>query len=270
MLTGGRSTIEQEGLCGMREEIFTVSGNHQIAESIFRMELDGNTEGITSPGQFVNVQLAGHYLRRPISVCDWSDGKLTIIYKVVGSGTLDMSRLKAGETLSLLTGLGNGYDLSDSENNHAQNLGAVIVGGGVGVPPLYGLAKRLTEKGLRPAVILGFNTERECFFCEEFADLGLSVKITTLDGSKGRRGLVTDILSGQKYAYVCGPMGMLRAVYARVQDGQFSFEARMACGFGVCMGCSMRTSECSKRICKDGPVLKHSEIVFSDAQHDGH
>ena len=249
----------------MREEIFSVSGNHRIAESIFRMELDGNTEGITSPGQFVNIQVQGHYLRRPVSVCDCSDGRLTIIYKVVGSGTADMSRLKAGETLSLLTGLGNGYDISDSENARAQKLGAVIVGGGVGVPPLYGLAKRLTEKGVRPAVILGFNTEKECFFAEEFADLGLDVKITTLDGSRGIRGVVTDALSGQKYAYVCGPMGMLRAVYARVQDGQFSFEARMACGFGVCMGCSMRTRSGSKRICKDGPVLKRSEILFSEA-----
>ena len=251
----------------MREETFTVSGNHQIAEAVFRMEFfceDGDTSAITSPGQFVNVQVQGHYLRRPISVCDWSDERLTIIYKVVGSGTADMSRLKAGETLSLLTGLGNGYDISDSECVHAQELGAVIVGGGVGVPPLYGLAKRLTEKGLKPDVILGFNTEKECFFCEEFAELGLDVKITTLDGSRGIRGLVTDALDGQKYAYVCGPMPMLRAVYSRVQDGQFSFEARMACGFGVCMGCSIRTRSGSKRICKDGPVLRHSEILFGE------
>ena len=249
----------------MREGIFTVSENQQIAESIFRMELYGDTSGVTSPGQFVNIQLQGHYLRRPVSVCDWSDGKLTLIYKIVGSGTLDMSRLKAGARLSLLTGLGNGYDISDSENVHAQELGAVIVGGGVGVPPLYGLAKRLAEKSVKPDVILGFNTARECFYAEEFADLGLDVKITTLDGSKGIRGLVTDALNGQKYAYVCGPMPMLRAVYARVHDGQFSFEARMACGFGVCMGCSIKTLNGSKRICKDGPVLKHSEILFSEA-----
>ena len=265
MLTVKKSTTGQKGLCIMLEEIFTVSGNHQIADSIFRMELDGNTEGIAAPGQFVNIQLQGHYLRRPISVCDWSDGKLTLIYKVVGSGTQDMCRLKAGETLSLLTGLGNGYDISDSENACAQKLGAVIVGGGVGVPPLYGLAKRLTQKGVMPDVILGFNTERECFCVEEFAELGLKVKITTIDGSRGIRGVVTDAMSGQKYAYVCGPMGMLRAVYARVQDGQLSFEARMACGFGVCMGCSMRTRSGSKRICKDGPVLKRSEILFSEA-----
>ncbi|MBQ7216926.1 MAG: dihydroorotate dehydrogenase electron transfer subunit [Synergistaceae bacterium] len=249
----------------MREEIFTVSMNQQIAESIFRMELDGNTEGITAPGQFVNIQLQGHYLRRPISVCDWSDGKLTLIYKVVGSGTLDMSRLKIGARLSLLTGLGNGYDISDSENIHAQKLGAVIIGGGAGVPPLYGLAKRFAEKGVMPEVILGFNTERESFLCEEFADLGLNVKITTLDGSKGVKGLVTDVCDPQQYSYCCGPLPMLRAVYARVQDGQFSFEARMACGFGVCMGCSMKTRNGSKRICKDGPVLKHSEILFSEA-----
>lgn len=249
----------------MREEIFTVTGNQQIAESIFRMELCGNTEGITSPGQFVNVQVQGHYLRRPISVCDWSDGKLVLIYKVVGSGTLDMSRLKAGVSLSLLTGLGNGYDISDSESSRAQKLGAVIVGGGVGVPPLYGLAKMLAEKGVRPSVILGFNTKKESVCVEEFEALGLEVKVTTLDGSRGIRGVVTDALTGsEKYAYVCGPMGMLSAVYARVEDGQFSFEARMACGFGVCMGCSMRTRDGSKRICKDGPVLKHGEIVFHD------
>ena len=255
----------RRGLCVMREEIFTVSGNRQIAEAIFRMELDGDTSAITSPGQFVNIQLPGHYLRRPISVCDWSDGNLTLIYKVIGSGTLDMSRLEIGARLSLLTGLGNGYDISDSENVHAQKLGAVIVGGGVGVPPLYGLAKKLAEKGARPDVILGFNTAKECFYAEEFAALGLDVKITTLDGSRGIQGLVTDALDGQKYAYVCGPMPMLRAIYGQVQDGQFSFEARMACGFGVCMGCSIRTQNGSKRICKNGPVLKHSEIVFSEA-----
>ncbi len=248
----------------MREEIFTVADNQQIADSIFRMELDGNTEGINSPGQFVNIQVEGHYLRRPVSVCDWSDGKLTLIYKVIGSGTLDMSRLKTGARLSLLTGLGNGYDISDSENALAQKLGAVIAGGGVGVPPLYGLAKRLAEKGVRPAVILGFNTEKECICVEEFAELGLDVKITTLDGSRGIRGVVTDAMCGEKYAYVCGPMGMLRAVYARVEDGQFSFESRMACGFGVCMGCSMRTQTGSKRVCKDGPVLKHGEILFGE------
>ena len=252
----------------MREEIFTVTGNQQIAESIFRMELfceDGNTSGITSPGQFVNVQVQGHYLRRPISVCDWSDGKLVLIYKVVGSGTLDMSRLKAGASLSLLTGLGNGYDISDSENARAQKLGTVIVGGGVGVPPLYGLAKRLAAKCVRPSVILGFNTAKESICVDEFEALGLDVKVTTLDGIRGIRGVVTDVLTGsEKYAYVCGPMGMLRAVYERVEDGQFSFEARMACGFGVCMGCSMRTRDGSKRICKDGPVLKHGEIVFHD------
>ncbi len=255
----------RRGLCGMREEIFTVAGNQQIAESIFRMELCGDTTGITSPGQFVNVQVQGHYLRRPVSVCDWSDGKLTLVYKVIGSGTLNMSRLKTGANLSLLTGLGNGYDISDSENAHAQKLGAVIVGGGVGVPPLYGLAKMLVEKGVRPAVVLGFNTEKECFCVEEFEALGLDVKVTTLDGSRGIRGVVTDALCGEKYAYVCGPVGMLRAVYARVEDGQFSFEARMACGFGVCMGCSMRTRDGSKRVCKDGPVLKHAEILFGEA-----
>ncbi len=269
MYQAGKSMTFMKGLCVMREEIFTVAGNQQIAESIFRMELfceDGNTTGITSPGQFVNVKLQGHYLRRPISVCDWSEDKLTLIYKVIGSGTLDMSRLKPGASLSVLTGLGNGYDISDSESSHAQKLGAVIVGGGVGVPPLYGLAKRLAEKKIMPAVILGFNTERECFYVEEFEALGLDVKVATLDGSRGIRGVVTDALTvGEKYAYVCGPMGMLRAVYERVDDGQFSFESRMACGFGVCMGCSIRTREGSKRICRDGPVLKHAEIVFSEA-----
>ena len=246
----------------MREVLFRVTENSRIAESVFRMTLEGDTSDITSPGQFVNIKLANHYLRRPISVCDWEENQLTIIYKVVGSGTHDMSLLKAGETLSVLSGLGSGYDISDDTNKLAQSLRPVIVGGGVGVPPLYGLAKRLLAKNVKPEVILGFNSSAECFLIDEFTALGLRVSVTTLDGSAGIRGLVTDALRGQGYAYCCGPLPMLRAVHSLVQDGQFSFESRMACGFGVCMGCSVRTLNGSKRVCRDGPVLKHAEILW--------
>ena len=248
----------------MREDNFIITENKPVADGIYIMTLAGDTSSITAPGQFVNIALRGHYLRRPLSVCDWEDGKLTVIYKLVGSGTHDMSRLNAGESLSLLTGLGNGYDLSESVNARAESLRPVIIGGGVGVPPLYGLAKRLAEKGIKPRVILGFNKKSECFCAEEFRALGLNVCVTTLDGSAGIKGLVTGALNGEGYAYACGPVKMLRAVYDCVQDGQFSFEARMACGFGACMGCSVKTKNGFKRICHDGPVLKYSEIIWEE------
>ena len=241
----------------MREIIFTVKSNKKLAQNIFRMTLDGNTSEIKNPGQFVNVKLYDKYLRRPFSVCDWSENELTIIYKVVGSGTELMRKFLSGEKLSALTGLGNGYDLSATSQN------PVLVGGGVGVPPLYGLAKKLLAKNIIPSVILGFNRSDECFYVNEFQKLGLDVKITTLDGSAGIKGFVTDALTGDEYVYACGPLPMLKAVYEKVHDGQFSFESRMGCGFGACMGCSMRTRDGFKRICKDGPILKHSEILWS-------
>ena len=237
----------------MRELVFSVRENQKIARDIFRLILEGDTSDISAPGQFVNVKIPGHYLRRPFSICDWNTNTLTVIYKLVGSGTRELSRISHGE-LSILSALGNGYDIMNSPED------CVIIGGGVGIPPLYGLAKRLISSGIYPNVILGFNSIDDCFYVNEFASLGLNVKVTTIDGTYGMKGYVTDALNDTRYAYVCGPMPMLRAVHDRVHDGQFSFEARMACGFGACLGCSIITSSGYKRVCKDGPVFMHSEI----------
>lgn len=241
----------------MREIIFTVSANERIAVNTYRIILEGDTSDITRPGQFVNIKIPGKYLRRPLSVCDWEDGKLTLIYKVVGEGTCILSNASLGEKFSVLLALGNGYDLSLHDN-------PVLVGGGVGVPPLYGLAKRLLQRNIRPSVVMGFNKSDECFYDSEFRSLGLDVKVTTLDGSSGVRGVVTDVLDGGEYVYACGPLPMLWAVHRKVADGQFSFEARMGCGFGVCMGCSIRTRGGFRQICKDGPIFNHSEIIWKD------
>ena len=240
---------------------FTVASNVPLTASVYRMELTGDTSRITAPGQFVNIALTGKFLRRPISVCDWAPGRLTLIYKVVGSGTAQLSRMGAGEKLDLLTGLGNGYDLAPAGN------APVLVGGGVGVPPLYGLAKALLARGVRPAVILGFNTAEEIFLREEFAALGCHVTVTTADGSAGVRGFVTDALGAMDYSYfyACGPEPMLKALWKTAKtSGQMSFESRMGCGFGACMGCSCKTLTGYKRICKDGPVLRKEEIAWGD------
>ena len=224
------------------------------------MVMQGDTSAITASGQFVNILLEGLYLRRPISVCDVVDDKLTIIYKVVGKGTKQMSEMKSGK-LDVLTGLGNGYDLSLSGDK------PVLMGGGVGVPPLYMLCKQLIAQGKQVSVILGFNTQSEVFYEEEFKALGANVTVTTVDGSYGLKGFVTDALKTMDYTYfyTCGPEPMLKAVYkASVTSGQMSFEKRMGCGFGACMGCSCKTITGYKRICKEGPVMKKEEILWED------
>ena len=241
----------------MREVVFTVTKNEEIAKNIYRMLLAGDTSDITKPGQFVNIKIPSQYLRRPISVCDWKNGELTIIYKVIGDGTKELSKMMIGSELSILSGLGNGYELYKNS--------PVLIGGGVGVPPLYGLAKKFLEQNIKPRIILGFNRSEECFYIKEFQSLGLNVNVATLDGSYGIKGLVTDIFEDQcEYAYVCGPSAMLKAVYKKIKDGQFSFEARMGCGFGVCMGCSIKTQSGYKRICKDGPVFRYSDIIWEN------
>lgn len=222
------------------------------------MVLEGDTEYITTPGQFINIALDGKYLRRPISVCDYDGDCITIIYKVVGEGTEQMSALKIGTVLDVLTGLGNGYDISKSTK-------PLLIGGGVGVPPMYNLAKTLIANGQVPTVILGFNTADEVFYEQEFKALGCDVFVTTADGSYGIKGFVTDALAGIDfdYFYTCGPLPMFKAIYNAVdKDGQFSFEERMGCGFGACMGCSCKTKYGNKRICKDGPVLEKEEIIW--------
>lgn len=243
----------------MKQSIFKILSNEALTSGVCRMTLEGDTAPITAPGQFVNIRLAGKFLRRPISVCDWEENRLTLVYKVVGHGTAQMKAMAPGETLDILTGLGNGYDLSLVGD------APVLVGGGVGVPPMYGLAKRLRAMGKEVRVILGFNTREEIFYEDEFKALGCAVTVTTVDGSYGVKGFVTDALKDLTYSHfcACGPEPMLKALYkASATSGQMSFEERMGCGFGACMGCSCKTLAGSKRICKDGPVMKKEEILW--------
>ena len=242
----------------MKQSIFTILSNTALTDSVYKMVLSGDTSDITAPGQFVNIQLSGLFLRRPISVCDYDEETLTIVYKVVGKGTEQMSTMAAGEKLDILTGLGNGYDLSITGEH------PVLVGGGVGVPPMYNLAKKLLAQGKTVSVILGFNTKSEIFYENEFRSLGCDVTVTTVDGSYGTKGFVTDALP-ENYTHFCccGPEPMLKAVYrATKTSGQMSFEERMGCGFGACRGCSCKTLTGNKRICKDGPVMKKEEILW--------
>ena len=243
----------------MKQGIFTVTENVALTDSVFRMRLSGDTEAITAPGQFVNLLIDGLYLRRPISVCDCEAGLLTLVYKVVGKGTEKMSEMPVGTQIDILTGLGNGYDTTLAGD------APLLIGGGVGVPPLYLLAKQLIAQGRRVTVILGFNTASEIFYEEEFRALGAEVRVATVDGSRGTRGFVTDAMKDLEYThfYTCGPEPMLKAVWrASVTSGQMSFEERMGCGFGACMGCSCKTKYGNKRICRDGPVLEREEIIW--------
>ena len=245
----------------MKQSIFTILSNEALTDSVYKMVLGGDTSAITASGQFVNIQLSGKFLRRPISVCDYDEKTLTIVYKAVGKGTEQMAGMVAGEKLDILTGLGNGYDLSLSGDR------PVLLGGGVGVPPMYNLAKKLIAEGKKASVILGFNTESEIFYEEEFKKLGCDVTVTTVDGSYGTKGFVTTALEGMDYTYfyTCGPEPMLKAVYkASKTSGQMSFEERMGCGFGACMGCSCKTLTGYKRICKEGPVMKKEEILWEN------
>lgn len=244
-----------------KNAIYTIRENRPLTDVVWRMVLEGDTQWIIRPGQFVNIALEGKYLRRPISVSDYDDHTITLIYKIVGAGTRQMATMQQGEQLDLLTGLGNGFDVS---NAAARNL---LVGGGVGVPPLYNLAKKLLAEGREVAVVLGFNTAAEIFYEEEFCALGCEVVVTTVDGSHGVKGFVTTALAecniAFDYFYACGPLPMLKALYDHTeQDGELSFEERMGCGFGACMGCSCKTKYGNKRICKEGPVLKKGEIIW--------
>lgn len=244
----------------MKQGNFAIKQNIALTDNVYKMTLQGDVSAITAPGQFVNIKLDGLFLRRPISVCDVEGDCLTIIYKAVGRGTAQMAQMKDGE-LDVLTGLGNGYDLSLSGDH------PVLLGGGVGVPPMYLLAKQLLAQGKKVSVILGFNTKSEVFYEKEFLALGADVTVTTVDGSYGLKGFVTDALSNMDYTYfyTCGPEPMLKAVYRTSKtSGQMSFEKRMGCGFGACMGCSCKTITGYKRICKEGPVMKKEEILWED------
>ncbi len=241
----------------MKQGYFTIQENTALTRDVYKMRLLGDTSDITAPGQFVNIKLSGLYLRRPISVCDVEGDVLTILYKVVGKGTEAMAAMKEG-TLDLLTGLGNGYDTSVSGDS------PLLLGGGVGVPPMYGLCKKLIEEGKTVRAVLGFNTKDEIFYEEEFKALGAKTIVTTVDGSYGQKGFVTDAMGEDyTYFYTCGPEPMLKAVFKSTKtEGQLSFEERMGCGFGACMGCSCKTIYGNKRICKEGPVLRKEEILW--------
>lgn len=242
-----------------KQGIFTILENTKLTDNVYKMILSGDTSAITAPGQFINIQLDGFYLRRPISVCDWDETTVTIIYKVVGKGTAYMATLTTGKELDILSGLGNGFDTSASGEN------PVVIGGGVGVPPMFGLAKELLKEGKKVTAILGFNTKDEIFYEDEFKAIGCETIVTTVDGSYGIKGFVTDALKDIDCSYTCacGPEPMLKAIYnTSTVSGQYSFEERMGCGFGACMGCSCKTKYGNKRICKDGPVLVKEEIIW--------
>lgn len=244
-----------------KKAIYSVLSNEPLTRDVYRMVLEGDTQWITRPGQFVNIELDGFYLRRPISISDWSDATITIIYKVVGRGTQVMSQMGVGVKLDVLTGLGNGF------NPEVECQKPLLVGGGVGVPPLFRLAKELLARGRKVSVVLGFNKADEVFYAEEFKTLGADVYVSTADGSMGVKGFVTDAIREAAidfdYFYSCGPLPMLKALCGCCdQDGELSFEERMGCGFGACMGCSCKTLTGNKRICKDGPVMKRGEIIW--------
>lgn len=245
----------------MKKSLFTLEHTRQLTEDTYEMVLSGDTSAITAPGQFVNIELPGKFLRRPISICNWTDGALILLVKVVGAGTKELVRCVPGTELDVLSGLGNGFDPSLAGEH------PVLAGGGIGVAPLYGLAQRMIEAGTAPTVALGFRTGRDAFYLEEFAALGCRLLIATEDGSLGVKGFVTDCIRAVPecdYMLACGPLPMLKAVHAlpQLRDGQFSFEARMGCGFGACMGCTVPTRDGYKRVCKDGPVLYKEEIVW--------
>ena len=242
----------------MKQSLFTVAENRPLAKDVRQMTLRGAASAITAPGQFINIKLAGHFLRRPITVCDWNAESVTIIYKVLGKGTDEMTRMPEGTVLDILTGLGNGFDTAKCGDK------TLLIGGGVGVPPMYGTAKRLLAEGKHPIAVLGVNSKCDVFYEEEFRALGVETRVVTVDGSYGQKGFVSEALGeGYDYFCACGPVAMLKAVSdASTSDGLLSFEERMGCGFGACVGCTCKTKYGNKRICKDGPVLTKEEVVW--------
>lgn len=243
-----------------KRDKYKIKSNKKIAKNVYEMVLEGDTTYIVRPGQFINIELDGCYLRRPISVCDYDDKTITIIYKVVGNGTEKMATFEEGQILDILTGLGNGFEVKRSGEK------PLLIGGGVGTPPMYNLCKKLVEQGKNPVVVLGFGNVDDVFYEEKFKEMGAEVYISTVDGSYGTKGFVTDIVKDLKdytYYYTCGPKNMLKAVYdTATTDGELSFEEKMGCGFGACMGCTCETTKGNKRICKEGPVLKKEEIIW--------
>ena len=243
-----------------KNDIYEILENKLLAKDVYKMILKGDTKYIKAPGQFINLKIDGCYLRRPISVSDWDENTITIIYKIVGKGTETMSQMSIGEKIDILTGLGNGFN----KNPNGQK--PLLIAGGVGTPPMYKLCKELIKDGKSPIVVLGFNSKEDVFYEEDFKNLGVEVHVSTVDGSYGTKGFVTDIIKNLKdytYYYACGPMPMLKVVYEEVQiEGELSFEEKMGCGFGACMGCSIQTKNGTKRVCKEGPVFRKEDIIW--------
>ena len=243
-----------------KNDIYEILENKLLAKDVYKMILKGETKYIKAPGQFINLKIDGCYLRRPISISDYDQNTITIIYKIFGKGTEIMSKMNIGEKIDILTGLGNGFDTNLSGQK------PLLIAGGVGVPPMYRLCKELIKDEKKPIVVLGFNSKEDVFYEDEFKDLGVEVYVSTADGSYGTKGFVTDVIRNLKdytYYYACGPMPMLKAVYDEVPtDGELSFEERMGCGFGACMGCSIQTTKGTKRVCKEGPVFRKEEIIW--------
>lgn len=245
----------------MNQGIYEIISNEKIAKNVMQMIVKGDSSELKKPGQFINIKLDGFFLRRPISVCDYTEYNITIIYKIVGHGTENMATMKSGDKLDILVGLGNGFDTSKGGDK------PLLIGGGVGIPPMYNLCKKLLDEGKKPSVVLGFNTQDEIFYEKEFKELGVETYVSTVDGSYGTKGFVTDVIKtlDYDYFYTCGPMPMFNAIEKVAKtSGQYSFEERMGCGFGACMGCSCKTKYGNKRICKDGPVLEREEIIWDD------
>lgn len=244
----------------MKQTVMTLTSRRRLTADVFELRFAGDASAVSRPGQFVNIRLPERFLRRPISVCDWEAGSLTLICRVLGAGTRELCGYEPGTEFDMLTGLGNGYDVDASPQR------PVLIGGGVGVPPLYGLAKALLAKGITPVSALGFNTAAEQFYVEEFRALGCEVLLATADGSAGEKGLVTALVEKTDcdYCFCCGPTPMLKGVYGLPQltGGQYSFEERMGCGFGACVGCTVRTTGGPRRVCADGPVFRKEEIVW--------
>ncbi len=244
----------------MKQGLFRIAENRPLTEKVSRLCLEGDCSHVGEPGQFVDLRLEGLFLRRPLSVCDVEGDRLTLLYEESGKGTALLRTLPEGTVLDVLTGLGRGFDRSLAGSS------PLLIAGGTGASPLYGLAKRLCAEGRDVTVILGFATAAERFYEEEFRALGVTLCVCTEDGSYGRAGFVTEAMDRPaSYFYTCGPKAMMQSVCARAEtDGQLSLAVRMGCGFGACMGCRVETISGGRRVCKDGPVFGKGEILWDD------
>lgn len=246
--------------------VLTIISKTQLCSDVYEMVLQGKEASyVSNPGQFINIKLNDSlqpYLRRPMSISDYSDDTITIVFRVVGEGTKILKEKQVGDQLDCLIGLGNGFEVKKDHK-------AILIGGGLGTPPLYKLGKELVKQGVEVTTVLGFNSKENVFYEDKFKELG-NCYIATMDGSVGQKGTVVDVINqvGLTFDtyYTCGPEPMLKALVKEYPDnGQLSFEARMGCGFGACMGCSCKVKEKPyKRICVEGSVLSSSEVIIDE------